>query len=227
MNCLAGFMLALGGALLCATAVAGQPDDTVPAGHVPVAYVARRGWHIDIGFAIADLSPPLKSMAKDFPDAQYVFFGFGDMHYLVAKHHGGPAMAAALWPGRGIILVTTLKQAPALAFDADQLVVLKLNQAESLDLQDFIWKSLVSSDGAVTLYQPGPYDGGFYYLAVPKYSALHTCNTWVAESLRSAGFKVHSTAGGFAGQLWSQAQRLEREQHLPPSYSPGASLPSH
>jgi hypothetical protein len=226
MNLVAGFILALSGALFCATAIAEQTDGVLPAGQVPTAYVARRGWHIDVGFAVGDLVAPLSSMTGDFPDARYVFFGFGDMHYLVAKHHGGASMAAALWPGRGIILVTTLKVAPALAFQADQLVALKLSQVQSRDLQDFIWKSLVRIDGAVTVYQPGPYDGGYYYLAVPKYSALHTCNTWVAESLRWAGFKIHSAAVVFSGQLWSQAKRLERDQHLQPSQYPGASLPA-
>jgi hypothetical protein len=61
-----------------------------------VIYVARRGWHVDIGFAAADLQPPLKSLMDEFPGAQYLFFGFGDRHYLLAKNRGAPVLLAAL-----------------------------------------------------------------------------------------------------------------------------------
>jgi len=35
-------------------------------------YVIKRKWHIDIGFAGADLQPPLVSLRADFPAAQYL-----------------------------------------------------------------------------------------------------------------------------------------------------------
>ena len=63
-----------------------------------VIYVARRSWHIDVGFAVADLQPPLNAVAAQFPGVRYLFFGFGDRHYLLAKDRNAPVLLAALWP---------------------------------------------------------------------------------------------------------------------------------
>jgi hypothetical protein len=52
----------------------------------------------------------------EFPGAQYLFFGFGDRHYLLAKNRGAPVALAALWPGRGMFLATGLTSAPSVAF---------------------------------------------------------------------------------------------------------------
>jgi Protein of unknown function (DUF2459) len=75
-----------------------------------------------------------------------------------------------------------------------------------------VWRSLETRDDNLIAHEPGPYDDSVYFLAVARYSALHTCNTWGAEALRSAGFRVHTAGVIFAGQLWSQAKRLKRAQ---------------
>jgi hypothetical protein len=50
--------------------------------------------------------------------------------------------------------------------------------------------------------------------AVPRYSALYTCNTWAADTLRSAGLPVRSTMTLLAGQLWRQVTRLAADPRL-------------
>lgn len=55
-------------------------------------FVARRRWHVDVGFAAADLGAPLDALAAQFPGVKYLFFGFGDRRYLMAKHQALPAM---------------------------------------------------------------------------------------------------------------------------------------
>jgi hypothetical protein len=175
-------------------------------------YVVRRSWHVDVGVSTDDLAAPLDAVATDLPGARYVFFGFADKHYLLAKHHNRPVLLRALWPGDGIMLVTGLASAPDEAFGAEHVISLGLDADEMRSLQSFIWKSLRTQDETLNVYQAGPYEGSVYYLAVPKYSALHTCNTWAAEALRAAGFHVHTAGIVFAGQLWSQAARLKRTQ---------------
>lgn len=178
---------------------------------VHTVYVVRRGWHIDVGYAVEDLREPLRSIAGNFPGVDYVLFGFGDKHYLDnVKNQRGPKMLAALWPGRGIILVTTLHSDPATAFENGQVIALAANERQLQDSQNYVWTSLVTQSQHADVYQPGPYDGGYYFLAVPKYSALHTCNTWAAQTLRAAGFPIRAHCVLFAHQLWSQVRRLQR-----------------
>jgi hypothetical protein len=185
---------------------------TVGAAEEPTVFVARRGWHIDIGLAAEDLSPPLASAASQLPSARYAFFGFADKHYLLAPKRNAPVLLSALWPGAGIILATGLTNSPQDAFGEKQVVALRLDAEHLAALQAFIWNSLRTQDGSIDVYRQGPYEGSAYFLAVPKYSAFHTCNTWVAEALKAAGFHVHTHGVLFASQLWGQARRLQREQ---------------
>jgi hypothetical protein len=171
-----------------------------------VIYVARRGWHIDIGFAMADLQPPLASLANEFPQAQSLFFGFGDRHYLESKHHSA-AMFVALWPGRGLILATSLTSTPQAAFGASHVIALEVTARQAREAQAFLWRSLAD----IQSLAPGPYEGSRYFAATPSYSALHTCNTWAAQTLAAAALPVRSTGVIFAWQLWVQLRRLEKQ----------------
>jgi hypothetical protein len=181
-------------------------------------YVARRGWHIDIGMAAADLLPPLNQVAADLPGARYVFFGFADKHYLLAAKPNAPVLLSALWPGAGIVLTTGLPNSPAEAFER-QVILLNIAQDQMRALQAFIWRSLRTEGDVLQVYQQGRYEGSVYYLAAPKYSAFHTCNTWGAEALRAAGFHVHSRGVIFAWQLWAQTKRLKHRQAATPRAS--------
>jgi Protein of unknown function (DUF2459) len=208
-HCFAGLLL------LCFGTAADAADPAT-------IYVARRGWHIDIGVAALDLSPPLNQAAALLPGSRYVFFGFADKHYLLAKNRNAPVLLAALWPGAGILLTTGLSNSPSDGFGAAHVITLNATQDQMRALQAFIWRSLRTRDDALEVYRAGPYEGSAYFLAARKYSALHTCNTWGAEALRAAGFRVHTAGVIFAWQLWGQARRLKRLQDR--AADPGASL---
>jgi hypothetical protein len=187
-------------------------------------YVARRGWHIDIGMAAQALLPPLNQAAAPLPGSRYVFFGFADKHYLLAANHKAPVLLSALWPGASILLTTGLTNSPDEAFGMAHVITLIVTKDQMRDLQGFIWRSLRTQDDVLTVYRGGPYEDSVYFLGVPKYSALHTCNTWGAEALRAAGFHVHTAGVIFAGQLWVQARRLKRLQDRARAGAPRASL---
>jgi hypothetical protein len=173
-----------------------------------VIFVVRRGWHIDIGFDVADIAPPLDALATEFPGVRYLFFGFGDRRYLLANHRNPPVLLAALWPGPGMLLATGLMSSPQDAFGANQVIALTVGVSQARDAQDFIWKSVDQKSS----YAPGPYAGSLYFTATQKYSGFHTCNTWAAELLAAAGLPVHQRGVVFASQLWAQVRRLEKKQ---------------
>jgi hypothetical protein len=185
-------------------------------------YVARRGWHIDIGIPVTALAAPLNQVVRDLPEARYVFFGFADKHYLLAENHHAPVLLSALFPGASIILTTGIADSPAEAFGESHLIALRVTPKQMGDLQSFIWRSLRTQEDVVSVYRQGPYDGSVYYLGVQKYSAFRTCNTWGAEALRAGGFRVHAKGIFFAWQLWRQVRRLKRSQDQPAAA--GASL---
>ncbi len=171
-------------------------------------YLARRGWHIDVGFAVRDLGPSLAFVARRLPQAKYLFFGFGDRHYLLSKGKGTSTLAGALFPGPGLILVTAIENTPAQAFGGAHVLEFALPAAQAAAAQGFVRRALAGGAGDIAPVAEGPYDASAYYSAVPRYSALHTCNTWAAEALQSAGFKVHTHLVLFAAQTWNQARKL-------------------
>jgi hypothetical protein len=186
-------------------------------------YVARRQWHIDVGFAAADLTVPLKSVASDFPEVRYLFFGFGDRRYLMAKNHHLPTLLSAIWPGAGIMLVTGLRASPDEAFGAEHVIELRATAAQARSLQSFIWGSFGKQDGAAAVYAAGPYQGSLYFGATPVYSGLHTCNTWAAEVLEAGGLRVSAAGVILAGQLWTRARRASQRAPAQSQVAPAES----
>jgi hypothetical protein len=206
---LAGIILCL-----CLAACSTTPRPTLEAPPAPAdshitVYVVRRGWHVDVGLAAADLRPPLRTLAAAFPGATYLLFGFGDERYLL--HGGSGDLLLALWPGAGVILITSLHtSAVSAAFDVGAVITLDLTQPQSTALQNYVWQSLQTQQGAATSLAPGPYAGSMYYPSALSYSAARTCNTWAAAALRAAQLPVHSSGVIFAWQLWPQVERLQR-----------------
>jgi hypothetical protein len=116
-------------------------------------------------------------------------------------------MLRALWPGPAVVLVTAVND-PARAFGDSQVIELALRPDQARAVQAFIRTSM--SEVTLTPLAAGPYDDSAYYAAGPRYSALHTCNTWAAEALAAGDQPIRTKGVILAGQLWSQALRLAR-----------------
>jgi hypothetical protein len=186
-----------------ATSTAGDTGPPV------VIYVIKRSWHTDIGFAAADLHSPLASVRANLPGVRYVLFGFGDRHYLLNHGSRAGSLSGALFPGAGLVLLTALKATPEEAFGAAAVIRLTVSAKQGKALEDFVWKTLATTEGIASVLALGPYDGSYYYASATRYSGLHTCNTWTAEGLRAAGLNIRIFGVEFSGQVWRQVQRIE------------------
>jgi hypothetical protein len=201
--------------------------DAPPESEHAVMYLARRRWHIDVGFAVRDLHPSLAFIARHFPQAKYLFFGFGDRHYLLSKRKGTSALVGALFPGPGLVLVTAIENSPSQAFGGAHVLEFSLSAPQAGAAQRFVLRTLAGGENAtgesidippvdIPPVADGPYEGSAFYDAVARYSALHTCNTWAAETMKSAGLEVHTHLVLFAGQTWHQARKISASAHAHP-----------
>jgi len=91
-----------------------------------------------------------------------------------------------------------------------------VSRAQAYAAQAFVLISMAQPGMPPQPLGPGPYAGSAYFAAIPRYSALYTCNTWVADALHAAGLPVRSTGVVFAYQLWAQARDLAG-MSVPPS----------
>jgi uncharacterized protein (TIGR02117 family) len=177
-----------------------------------IIYVIKRRWHTDIGFNAADVPLPLAAVRSMLPTARYLLFGFGDRHYLMNKGRSTAGLLGAVWPGPGVVLVTGLTATPEKAFGSEGVIRLTLSADQARRLEGFVWKTLVTTDGAPNALGAGPYAGSYYYAATVGYSGLNTCNTWTAEALKAAGLPVTSFGVELSGQVWHQVRKIQLKQ---------------
>jgi uncharacterized protein (TIGR02117 family) len=191
--------------LLAGCTLTGTPPAPAAA-EAAVVYVIGRGWHSDIAIPAEAISGPLAGLEQGFPGVRFLTFGFGERTFLVARRITLPILIAALLPSRSALLVTALKATPEAAFGASNVVALRVSRPGLDRIVARLWRELeISAGGAPRVLASGPYPGSVFYAARDTYDALHTCNTWTAETLRAGGLPVPS-----AGVLFARRQALLR-----------------
>jgi uncharacterized protein (TIGR02117 family) len=190
----------------CATL---SPTPTPPPGaaarteHITVV---GRGWHTDICLNPMDAHDSL-DLARRFPGAAYLCFGFGERQYYMGRQTGPIEMLSALLPSSSALLVTALRVPPNAAFPGET-VDLSISRAGMTGLVAFIQKDVeTGSGGNPIVLGPGPYPGSVFWAGRRTYDAFFTCNSWTADGLRAAGLPFRGNAL-FAGQVMDQVRRL-------------------
>ena len=193
----------------CATSTeTALPDD--PATTIDVV---ERDWHTDVCIGTEDADARLMPLVVGYEGSHYLCFGFGDRHYLLSRKRGPMTLLSALLPGDGAILLTILRDTPAAAFGADNVVRLDVSEQGIARLREFLVNAVqFDSSGAPVGLGDGPYPGGLYFGATAKYDGFYTCNTWTADALRTAGIPIHGPVL-FAGGVMRQVRQAAQPAH--------------
>jgi len=190
----------------CATSPQATPSDD-PATTIDVV---ERDWHTDVCIRTEDADARLMRLVVGYNGSHYLCFGFGDRHYLLSRERGPMTLLSALLPGAGAILLTVLRDTPAAAFGADNVVRLGISEQGIAELRDFLANAVQTDDsGKPVGLGDGPYPGGLYFGATAQYDGFYTCNTWTADALRTAGIPIHGPvlfADGVMRQVRSASQ---------------------
>lgn len=183
------------------------PVGVVETGQVrTVVAVVQRDWHTDVCLRIQDVNAWIGMLARGFDGASVLCFGFGERQYVVDRRHDPLTMIEALLPSRATILMTVLRAPPEEAFGAQNVIEVPVGDAGLDGIQRFLRESLeTGSAGNPQRLADGPYPGSLFFAASGTYDAFHTCNTWTARALRSAGLSnVGDTL--FAGSLMREVR---------------------
>jgi uncharacterized protein (TIGR02117 family) len=170
-------------------------------------FVVHNNWHAALVVRKADLSRGLVPEQDHFPEAEYLEIGWGDRDYFPATEESvGLALRAALWSRGSVLHVVGFRGAIKDYFTEGEIIELALSRESFRRLSEFLSASFIRADSIMPAQsQPGLVANGRFYPASGRFSILRTCNTWLAEALKSAGLGISPwyviTAGSLARQV--------------------------
>src|SRR5262249_46053847 len=136
----------------------------------------------------------LRALDRAFPDARFLEIGWGDEGFYTAPD-GAITMGLAveaMFSSRGSVLhVVGLPAAPTIVFLHAEI--------ERLVVSDAGFRAMLASrgesfrrdrDGYGIVLRRGIYGDSQFFMALGRYWALFTCNSWTATMLRETGCAI-------------------------------------
>ena len=175
-------------------------------------FVTSNGWHTGIVLKRNYLFFENMPEITDFPQAEFVEFGWGDANFYPAKEAGvDMALAAALVPTAAVMHVVGLPAEPSRHFTRAEVVPLSLGKQDLNRLIAFIADSFDrKSKPRADAIASGLYKSSYFYPANGKFHLLNTCNSWTARALRAGGFNIKLFENIRAESLMQQVRTLSR-----------------
>ena len=179
--------------LLCACASPSKDFfPAVPTEPSKTIYLVRHGWHAGIVIKRADISPDIWPRHNDFPDAEYLEFGWGDKeYYMTPSPNLGTILKAGLLPTASVLHIVGFSGPVTRYFPRSEVIRIELSGMGFQRLCSYLENSYALDEAGRS--QPlgaSLYGAGRFYLSRESYHAFNTCNVWTARGLREAGFPV-------------------------------------
>ena len=201
------FFVALLQLLTACSAPIMQVDSDAPGNNDKSVFVVHNNWHAALVVRKADLSQALVPEQGHFPEAEYLEIGWGDRDYFPATEESvGLALRAAFWSRGSVLHLVGFRGAVEDYFTGGEIIELALSPEAFQRLSQFVSANFVRPAPSVPAQsQPGLVAAGRFYPAAGRFSILRTCNTWIAEALKSAGLDISPghviTAASLARQV--------------------------
>lgn len=169
-------------------------------------WVAHDSWHAAVIIRAVDLPSGKLPEQRDFPGAEFLEISWGDADYFPAPDSGiFGAIKAALWSSGSVIHIVGFGGDIAKAYPNAQIIEIALPDKGFHRLSTFISDDFARTDSTKpATASPGLFPHSRFYPAKSQFSALRTCNTWIAEAFKAAGLPVRTTFVITASTLGSQ-----------------------
>jgi uncharacterized protein (TIGR02117 family) len=173
-------------------------------------FVVNHGWHSAIVVKKTDIPTAVLPEITDFPEAEYLEFGWGDRDYYQAPDPGlGLALKAAFWSKGSVLHVAGFEGAVEDFFHGAEIIEIGMSSEAFEDLMKFIAGTFLrSGESGLVAVGPGLYSTSRFYSATGRFHLFRTCNTWVAEALSSAGVPISPGYAVTAGSLMDQVKQF-------------------
>jgi hypothetical protein len=166
----------------------------------PVIGVLVTGWHSGLILPVRELGP-LRSLLPPYAGERYVSFGWGNRRFYMASHPTFSDAIAALFSSPSVLLVQDARTLRALVPPGARYRSLCADRNEVWKVDAYLRHALLRRHGKPVRLGAGPWTDSAFYASGERYDGLHTCNTWTADALQSAGLPVHSSDPIFSSQL--------------------------
>jgi uncharacterized protein (TIGR02117 family) len=204
------------GAILCFGACASQSRPagdwacTAPQNNCRSVFVVHDSWHAAIVLRKEHLSGADLPELADFPEARFIEFSWGDKDYFPDPNSGFfKALKAAFWSSGSVLHMVGFNESLAQVYPRAKIIPLSLTAPAFERLSGYLSQIFLRPHGQRRApASAGLYSHSRFYPSAAKFSALNTCNTWVARALESAGLPIAPTGVISAAQLSDQLDQL-------------------
>ena len=196
-------LAALGVGLLCACA-ATPVAEFPPAPADTVVVVVPQGGHTGIAVRRADIPAPLVPEKRDFAQAEWLEFGWGDRDFYMTPTAGPwTTFKAAFLPTQSVVHVAGVRGSLAAAFPGSEIVEIPLSRPALEALVRYVHDTFAREGERAAALGRGFYPGR------PTFHVFRTCNVWTAGALRAAGLPVGDalTVEGILAQVRPLSRR--------------------
>jgi uncharacterized protein (TIGR02117 family) len=180
-------------------------------------YVDSHGWHTGLILPVKDIPVDLRwSIADDFRGFDFIEVGWGHRGFYMARRFDvGIAFTAFFGVSASVLHICGVRGPPAEYFVESRVYEIRATPEQFRRLCSSIATATrVNGAGRALPLASGLYGTSQFYEANGKYYLPKTCNYWIVERLRLAGFEVTPLFGLTAGGVCRQVRRLQQAQKL-------------
>jgi uncharacterized protein (TIGR02117 family) len=176
----------------------------------------KQRWHTGIVIETADADSSHFPEIKYFRSFRYIDIGWGDDEFY--RHPDfdiGLALKALLYPTSSTIRVEGFNfEIGKYAGYSDIAYKIKFSRDSFNKLCEFISSTFSKNQESEIELIEERYSGNIrFYKAEGNYTMLNTCNTWVAEGFKSAGFN-NDTKIVLAEELFDEIKKIKGSEQL-------------
>jgi uncharacterized protein (TIGR02117 family) len=180
-------------------------DDTLK-----TIYLIKQRWHTAVVFHTEDLDTAVLPEAKYFYGAELIDIGWGDEEFY--QHPGFDwelAYRALFYSTPSTLRVEGIYFSKQKYFDISEIVIeLKINNEQLKILlnavSETVWKD---EKGNHEILSEQGTNRVIFFKANQEYHLFNTCNTWLAKSLKQAGFEIEDDII-LTEQLFNEAAKV-------------------
>ncbi len=174
-------------------------------------YLIKTAWHVGISVRIDSFAISKLKALKYFEDYEFADIGWGDEDfYQTPDTNIFLGLKALFVPTSSVVRISGINAGiNSFISISDFAVKASLTNTQFIKLLDFIDASITKNESGEYRIASKKYGGKIiFFKSGLKYHMFHTCNTWIAEALNSAGLQIGASGIITAAQLYRELIKI-------------------